>query len=260
VLSSDGMSDALSSLSERELAELSALADGTLPPERLAAVEARVAASAELRELVERQRQAVAATQSLADEPVPESVLSAADRVRRTPTGKRRARRFAPGLALAGAVAAAAVVAALVLSGGPGAPSVAEAARLSVRSPSDPAPVRQGNSSTKLAAGVQGVAFPYLARLYGWRAVGFRHDKLDGRSASIVYYAKGGRQIAYVIVSGSGLTRPAAAQGSTRAGVEYQTLRINGRLAVTWRRGGHTCVLIGEASRAELLKLASWPT
>jgi hypothetical protein len=36
-------------------------------------------------------------------------------------------------------------------------------------------------------------------------------------------------------------------------------LRVNGRRAVTWRRGGHTCVLIGKTTNAELLKLASWP-
>ena len=254
------MSDVLSSLSDREIAELSALADGTLPPERVAAVEARVAASPELRELVDRQRQAIAATRSLADEPVPASVLSTMDSVRRAPARRRSSRRFATSAALAGAAVAAAVVAALVLSGGPGAPSVAEAAQLSVQSPSGPAPARRANSATKLAAGVEGVAFPYLARVYRWRAVGFHHAKLDGRTASIVYYAKGGRRIAYVIVSGSGLSRPGEAQVSTLAGVEYQTFRINGRLAITWRRGGHTCVLIGDASHAELLKLASWPT
>jgi anti-sigma factor RsiW len=254
------MSDVLSGLSEREIAELSALADGTLPPERVAAVEARVAASPELRELVDRQRQAVAATRLLANEPVPESVRSRMDAVRQRRTRTRAARRLAPGVALAGAVAAAAVVAALVLTGGPGAPSVAEAARLSIQSPSAPAPVRRANSAGKLAAGVEGVAFPYLARSYGWKAVGFRHDKLDGRSASIVYYAKGGRRIAYVIVSGSGLPPPSGVQVSTRAGVQYQTLRIDGRFAVTWRRGGHTCVLIGDAPRAELVTLASWPT
>jgi hypothetical protein len=44
-----------------------------------------------------------------------------------------------------------------------------------------------------------------------------------------------------------------------RAGVEYQTLPIDDRLAVTWRRSGHTCVLIGDAKRAELITLASWP-
>src|SRR5262245_18323793 len=252
------MGDVLPSLSEREIAELSALADGTLPTERVAAVEARVAASPELQAVVERQRQALAATRALADEPVPQSVRSALDAHRRRPAGRRRARRLAPGVALAGALVAAAVVAALVLSSGPGAPSVAEAARLTSRSPNAPAPARRVDSTTKLAVGVEGVAFPYLARLYGWKAVGVRHDKLDGHDATIVYYAKGPRRIAYVIVSGAGLPRPGGGQGTTRGDVEYQTLRVDDRLAVTWRRGGHTCVLIGNAPRAELLRLASW--
>jgi anti-sigma factor RsiW len=50
------------------MAELSALADGTLPADRRAEVEARVAASPELQELVERQRQAVLAAQRLTSE------------------------------------------------------------------------------------------------------------------------------------------------------------------------------------------------
>jgi hypothetical protein len=40
--------------------------------------------------------------------------------------------------------------------------------------------------------------------------------------------------------------------------VLFQTLRVDGRLAVTWRRSGRTCVLIGAATRAELLTLANW--
>jgi anti-sigma factor RsiW len=59
------------SLSEQEMAELSALADGSLPAERRAEVEARIAASPELLELVERQRQAVAATSALTGEAPP---------------------------------------------------------------------------------------------------------------------------------------------------------------------------------------------
>jgi anti-sigma factor RsiW len=253
------MSDVVSRLSEREIAELCALADGTLPAERVAAVEARVAASPELQDLVERQRRAVAATRTLANDPVPDSLRSSVEAHRRPADRRRRAVRLAPRLALAGALAAAAVVAALVLSGGPGAPSVAEAARLSVRPPSGPAPAPQPNDATKLVEDVQGVAFPALARSYGWRAVGVRHDRLDGRRATIVYYAKGARRLAYVIVSGSGLPRPGKAQRTTLAGVEYQTLRIDNRLAVTWRRAGHTCVLIGAVPRSELLTLASWP-
>ena len=91
----------------------------------------------------------------------------------------------------------------------------------------------------------------------GGRSGGAR--RLECRDATVVFYAKGGRRLGYVIVAGPGLARPSGAQGAHIRGVEYQTLRVNGRLAVTWRRGGHTCVLLGEATRAELLKLASWP-
>ena len=56
------MSELVSQLSEHELAELAALADGTLPADRRAEVEARVAASPELQELLERQRQSLALT------------------------------------------------------------------------------------------------------------------------------------------------------------------------------------------------------
>jgi anti-sigma factor RsiW len=113
--------------------------------------------------------------------------------------------------------------------------------------------------STKLAADVEGVAFPNLARWAGWQTTGVRRGRVDGRDATVVFYRKDGRRIGYVIVAGSGLPRPSGAQGTTRNGVEYQTLRLNGRLAITWRRGGHTCVLIGDAKRPELLELASWP-
>lgn len=252
------MTDLLSSLSEREIAELVALADGTLPADRVAAVEARVAASPELQELVERQRRAVAATLVLADEPVPESLRASVELHRRARSSRRRAVRLAPRFGLAAAVAAAAVVAAIVLTGGPGAPTVADAARLSARPPTAPAPVPQSKNPAKLALDVQGLAFPNLGSWAGWTTVGVRRDRLDGRAATVVYYAKGAKRIAYVIVAGPGLARPTAAQATIKRGVEYRTLRLSGRLAVTWRRGGHTCLLIGEATSAELVKLASW--
>lgn len=247
-------------LSEQEMAELCALADGTLPAERRAAVEARVAASPELQELVDRQRRAVTATQAVAGEPVPASLREAVE-ARRRALGRRRgsASRLVPRLALAGGLAAALVaVLAVVLSGGPAGPTVAAAARLAERPPSGPAPPPADVSGTKLALDVEGVVFPDLARSFGWRAVGVRRDKLDGRNAAVVYYAKDARRIAYVIVAGSGLPRPSGAAGTTRGGVLFQTLRVNGRLAVTWRRAGRTCVLIGAAPRAELLALANW--
>jgi anti-sigma factor RsiW len=254
------MDDMASRLSAEEMAELSSLADGTLPPNRRAALEARVAASPELQELVDRQRKAVAATKAMASEPAPASLRAAVEAHRRErDTARRRLRWAVPRLAVAGTLAAVAIVVAVALSGGPaGGPTVADAARLAARPPSAPAPPRLDHSPAKLAARVDGVVFPDLLRSYGWRAVGLRRDHLDGRDATVVSYAKGGSRIAYVIVSGPGLARPSGAQTTVRRGVELQTLRLNGQPAVTWQRLGHTCLLTGTSSRGELLTLASW--
>jgi anti-sigma factor RsiW len=242
------VSDAASQLTPGELAELCALADGTLPAARRAEVEARVAASPELQELVERQRRAVLATQSLAaDEP------SAALRAAVTP---RTRRRFAPRLAFAAAIAvAAAVVGAVLLNGGPGSPSVADAARLATEPATAPAPSLAGSD---LDVSVDGVVFPDLARAYGWQPLGVRHGTIDGRDATVVHYGKGDRRIAYAIVSGRALARPAGGRTEVRYAVPFQSVRLNDRLVVTWRRDGRTCVLIGDAPREELLRLASW--
>lgn len=254
------MTDLAARLSSEEMAELCALVDGSLPEERRAEVEARVAASPELQKVVERQRQAVLAARALAAEDVPASLLAAVEAHRREAVGRRRrGMRLVPRLALvtAGAVATI-VVAAVVLSGGPGAPTVADAARLATQSPTGPPPGPAGTSKTRLAVYVQGVAFPDLAQ-YGWHPLGIRRGHVDGRDATVVFYGKNGRRLGYVIVAGAGLSRPSGAQSKNVRGVQYQMLVAKSRLAVTWRRGGHTCVLLGQATRAELLKLASWP-
>ena len=81
----------------RELAELAALADGSLAPKRRAAVEARVAADPELADRVAEQRRAIALAQSAAGDveapPALRARIETRPRARRTP--KRR------GLALA---------------------------------------------------------------------------------------------------------------------------------------------------------------
>lgn len=201
----------------------------------------------------------MAATQALSTEEPPESLVATVDALSSGRVKRRSsARWFAPRLALAGGLAVvAAVVAAIVLSGGPGGPTVADAARLASRPPAGPAPA--AISSTKLSAGVEGVAFPNFARWAGWQTEGVLHGKVDGRDATVVFYRKDGRRIAYAIVAGSALSRTSGGQVTNRYGVDYQTLRLNGRLVVTWPRAGHTCVLIGDATRAELVKLASWP-
>jgi anti-sigma factor RsiW len=250
------MSDAASQLSERELADLCALADGSLPPERRAAVEAAVAASPELQELLERQRRALEATRSLEREPAPTSLQEAVEAKRRRsrPGG---AGWVVPRLGLAGALAAVvAVVAVLVLSGGPAGPTVAEAAELADQPASGPAPAASDSNDAQLALDVEGVVFPDLLRRFGWRAVGVRRDRLDGRDATTVFYEKDDRRIAYVIVAGDGLSRPSGVPETTYRGVTFHTLHVDGRLAVTWRRLGRTCVLVGAAPRDELLALA----
>jgi len=237
------------------MADLSALADGSLPADRRAEVESRIAASPELQDVLARQRRAVLATQALAADEVPAS-LRAAVEGRRGARGRGLVPRFV--LAAAAAVAAA-VVAAVVLSGGPGAPTVADAAQLATQAPTAAAPPAAGTAGTKLALAVDGVPFPDLVRFAGWSAVGARQQRLGGRDATVVFYRKDGRRIGYVIVAGAGLDRPSGARATVIRGVEYQALSFDGRLGVTWRRSGHTCVLLGAASRSELLRIASWP-
>jgi hypothetical protein len=161
-------------------------------------------------------------------------------------------------LAFAGGLAIVAAVVAVVLIGGPGGPTVAEAAELADRPASGPPPAPSGDSGTQLALDVEGVVFPDFARSFGWQPVGIRRDELDGRDATTVFYEKGARRIAYVILAGPALPRPSDVPVNVYRGVRFQTLRVDSRLAVTWRRVGHTCVLVGTAPRAELLALANW--
>jgi len=257
-------------LSERDRADLCALADGTLPSTRRAEVEARVASSPELQRLLARQRLSLTATQALCDEPVPDGLTAAVEaaaarrparharaegRPTRAPSTRRRG-RLALGLSAAAAFAAV-VVAVIVLSvGGPSGPSVADAAQLALQAPTAPAPAAA--STTQLTAAVGGVNFPNLATSFGWQATGLHTGRVAGRDATFVSYEKNSRRIGYGIVSGPALDRPTSGHSVTLGGIQYQTISVNGRPAVTWREGGHTCVLIGSAPPSELLALASW--
>ena len=90
----------------QEVAELAALADGSLAPERRAVLEARVAASPELADRLGEQQQAVALARSAADEvEAPATLRARIDtqrRARRVPMSRR--------LVLVGAVVTAAVL------------------------------------------------------------------------------------------------------------------------------------------------------
>ena len=96
---------------DRELAELAALADGSLTAERRAALEARVESSPELAGRLAEQERALALTRSVAAEIEAPPALRARIEAERRAREPRRARR----MAVIGAAAAAAAVVAVAV-------------------------------------------------------------------------------------------------------------------------------------------------
>jgi hypothetical protein len=241
-------------LTDDELADLARLADGTLPAERRAEVEARVAASPELTEMVAAQGVALAALSSTASVRAPASLRARVGPERR-PARRGFGRMLVP--ATTGLVAAVLVIAAVLLVPRNG-PSVGEVAELGQLRPTAGAPARVPGTPQLLAVKVADVPFPNYTVKFGWRPEGQREDRPSGRHATTVFYDKGSRTIAYTIVSGDSLKRPTGTT-TTRGGVEYTTLKHDARTVVTWKRRGHTCVLSStNVGGAELVKLADW--
>jgi hypothetical protein len=236
------------------LAELSALADGTLDPRRTRELRELIASSPELGERYERERQAVLALQSVSVDRAPASLRFAIETKRhRAPT--TRARLVYGGALAASAAVLVALLVLLLPGGSPGAPSVSQAAALAFRGPALTAPAMAGE---KLSMSVGEVYFPNWSRRFHWRAVGQRIDHLDGKLAVTVYYDRNGKRIAYTILAAPPLHWPAYPMLHLN-GIALTSFTYRGRLVVSWRRGGHTCVLSGVgASIAELAKLAGW--
>jgi hypothetical protein len=243
-----------------ELADLSALADGTLDPVRHADVRARIAASPQLTALYERERRVVDALHhAQATERAPAHLRTRIEASRPSRRSMAR-RRFAYGGGLAGAIAAVALALVLILpSGTPGSPSVSEAAALAARGPAQAAPAPDpAMPGARLHESVGDVYFPNWTSRFGWKAIGERIDNLGGRTAITVYYRWKGNTIAYTIVDSPPLAKPSA-KASNWDGTELQTLTLNGRQVITWRRDGDTCVLSGTGVKAaELQELAAW--
>jgi hypothetical protein len=183
-----------------------------------------------------------------------------ADRPRAASVARRSTALY--GATFSGAVAVVALLIVLVLPAGtPGGPSVSQAASLAVRGPTSPAPGPDPRApATRIDQEVGRVYFPnWFDQGLGWAAVGQRIDQLRGRRAVTVYYQGHGTRIAYTIVSGRGLPPP---KGSVihKGAERLRTMSVDGRLAVTWRRAGHTCVLSGMGVTADQLELlAAWP-
>jgi hypothetical protein len=243
---------------ERELADIAALADGSLPPARRRELEARLATSPELRALAEAQERAVRVVRA-ATVPAPQSLRERIEDQRRR--GAPHARRTRAGLVtgLAAALGAVALLLVLALPGGtPGGPTVVQAAGLTARSPTK-VPPAHSDRSRLISATVDGIAFPYWTDAFGWETSGVRNDRLGGRRATTVFYDRGGHRIGYTIVSGKALPVPPHVRAHVRKGATFNSFSHDGRLIVTWRRAGHTCVIAGDRVPLEsLLALAAW--
>ena len=170
--------------------------------------------------------------------------------------------RLAPRLAAAGAIAAAAVALALAfgLSGSSSTISVRDAAALTHRPATHPAPAENEHDRHELAAAVEGVSFPYWGGRLGWHSTGSRTDRIDGHAITTIFYENGrGRRIGYAIVAGSAPSQGSGGVVSRRDGTAYRLLTIDGAAVVTWLRDGHLCVVSGHGvGGARLLRLASW--
>jgi anti-sigma factor RsiW len=249
------------SVTNAQLADLSALADGSLDPARRDDVQAWIAASPELSALYERERRAVEILHRARTADRAPLALRERIEAQRPSARVRTRRRLGLGGALATGLAVIALALVLILpSGTPGAPSVSQAASLALRGAAAPAPTPDPDApNAKLQRKVGDVYFPNWTQQFHWRAVGQRVDHINGRLAVTVYYQRGHERVAYTIVSAPALAAPAAT--ITRLNnTELRTLNLSQRHVVTWRRGNHTCVLSGSSGLpASLLqRLAAW--
>jgi hypothetical protein len=181
-----------------------------------------------------------------------------------SPKRGRRLPRRALNYVRFGMPAAAAGAAALViaLGGAAGAPTLAQAAALSSRAATEPAPAGDPSDPGKLlSARVGTLHFPNWESAGGWRAVGQRFDHLGNRTATTVYYALGSRRVAYSILSSPALAMKTGTVTLPWSRLQHQfaeTLWHGGRATVVWIESGHTCLLTGPKgmSPAKLWQLA----
>jgi hypothetical protein len=241
-------------IDEQTERDLAALADGSLDPARREQVEARVAESPQLQALLREQRGALAAI--VRDDKAPAGLRKRVESER--PRWRRRARLRLSLVPAAIAVVALAVI--LVAPEGAGErASVASAATLSERAPTDPPPPISERSWRLLDMETQGVHYPNWERRFGWRAIGSRADRLGGRSARTLFYEKDGRRIGYTVLSGTPLPYPRESRRVERWGTRLRSTRVDDLAVVTWRRKGRTCVLAGkDVTASEMVDLGAW--
>lgn len=147
-------------------------------------------------------------------------------------------------VAAAATAALALAVAGVLVAGSDGTPggSVADAAQVALRSPTDGPPGRTGDGHLRVSVG--GITFPdYGTRWKRWRAIGTRTDTVAGRAAVTVVFARGAQRVGYTIVDGDPLGVPAGAQRIAYDGLDVAVMRRGDARYITWEKDGHTCVL-----------------
>jgi hypothetical protein len=147
----------------------------------------------------------------------------------------------------------------LLALGSGGGPTLADAAGLALGNPTQAAPPNDRGDARFLQAEVGGVQFPNYRYRTPYRTAGARSDELHGRHALTVVYGLGDKRIGYTIVDGKPLSVPSGARWVTRNGLRVAILRRRGARVVTWREGGHTCVLASRTASVErLVAWAAW--
>jgi hypothetical protein len=182
----------------------------------------------------------------------------AAQRTRRSARGRRASLLGASALA----TAVLATLLLLVDTGtDPGRPSIADAATVALLEPTQPAPASDARAPL-LHVSVGAVRFPdYAKGGLAWRPDGLRRERSGGRRVVVVSYRHpSGAHVGYAIVDGPPLPVAAGVRTVTRDGTRFAVLQHPaGTTIVTWRRGGHTCVLASRDATAQaMLEMASW--
>ena len=243
-----------------ELADLSALADGTLDPARHAEVQARIQASPELTALYERERGSSTRCTRCARPSVPRRGCGRGSTPRVRAAGPSRAGdSFTPAVSPRRSPPWFWRSYWRCRRARPAGRRCQTRQRWPLAGRHRPRrcaiPRARADGSTRASATSTSRTGP---RGSAGNAVGARTDTLGGHSAVTVYYEWKDATIAYTIVHSPPLAQPSS-KGTDLHGTELRTLEVNGRLVVTWRRDGDTCVLSGTGVTAsELQRLAAW--